>query len=173
MISNLELHHQPELEEAELIRLFVDGTLRPALTRAASMRKISITIPLDQKHLETLRLLSERTKVPMTVDARDGIDRVLKLYTAQLELFRSATRGNQHPAGMRIIAFANQKGGVGKTTSTAACGHALAELGHRVLLIDLDPQSSLTISLGLTPASLAHTVYDLLREDDASPRRRR
>src|SRR5712692_2873816 len=69
---------------------------------------------------------------------------------------------------MTIIAFANQKGGVGKTTSTAACGHALAELGHRVLVIDLDPQSSLTISLGLTPGALEHTVYDLLRDDDAS-----
>jgi chromosome partitioning protein len=40
---------------------------------------------------------------------------------------------------MPVIAFVNQKGGVGKTTSTAACGHALAEAGNRVLLIDLDP----------------------------------
>ena len=59
------------------------------------MRKISITIPLDQAQLENLRFLSEQTKVPMTVYAREGIDRVLELYKAELELFRSAPRGNQ------------------------------------------------------------------------------
>ena len=51
---------------------------------------------------------------------------------------------------MRIIAIANQKGGVGKTTLTLTLGRALTERGRRVLLIDLDPQMSLTIALGVT-----------------------
>jgi len=51
---------------------------------------------------------------------------------------------------MRVIAIANQKGGVGKTTLTLTLGRALTERGRRVLLIDLDPQMSLTIALGVT-----------------------
>ena len=59
------------------------------------MRKISITIPLDQDQLENLRFLSEQTKVPMTVYAREGIDRVLERYRAQLERFTSTGTGNE------------------------------------------------------------------------------
>src|SRR3954454_9220094 len=62
----------------------------------------------------------------------------------------------------RVIAVANQKGGVAKTTSVASLGVALAELGRRVLLIDLDPQACLTFSLGLDPESLEISVHDVL-----------
>jgi chromosome partitioning protein len=62
----------------------------------------------------------------------------------------------------RIIALANQKGGVGKTTTALNLGAALAERGRRVLLIDMDPQSNLTICLGLNPDALEYTVYDVL-----------
>jgi chromosome partitioning protein len=62
----------------------------------------------------------------------------------------------------RIIALANQKGGVGKTTTTLNLGAALAERGHRVLLVDLDPQSNLTICLGLKPYEQEHTTYQVL-----------
>ena len=51
----------------------------------------------------------------------------------------------------RVLAIANQKGGVAKTTTVASLGAALAELGHRVLLVDLDPQACLTFSLGHRP----------------------
>ncbi|MDE0778789.1 MAG: AAA family ATPase, partial [Nocardioides sp.] len=52
------------------------------------------------------------------------------------------------------LAIANQKGGVAKTTSVASIGAALAELGHSVLLVDLDPQACLTFSLGIDPEDL-------------------
>ncbi len=68
----------------------------------------------------------------------------------------------------RVIAVANQKGGVGKTTTLANLGAALAELGQRVVLIDLDPQGSLTASLGYDPYSLTRTAHLLLTRERVS-----
>jgi chromosome partitioning protein len=66
----------------------------------------------------------------------------------------------------RIIAMLNQKGGVGKTTTTVNLGAALAEAGQRVCLIDLDPQAHLTLHLGIDPQEVPRTVYDLLVDPD-------
>src|SRR4051812_44328289 len=64
---------------------------------------------------------------------------------------------------MRIIALMNQKGGVGKTTTTVNLGAAIAELGQRVCLIDLDPQAHLTINYGIEPtAADIISLYDML-----------
>jgi len=62
----------------------------------------------------------------------------------------------------RIIAVANQKGGVAKTTTVASVGAALAEMGRRVLVVDLDPQACLTFSLGLDPETVEISVHDVL-----------
>ncbi|MDF3046373.1 MAG: family ATPase [Ornithinibacter sp.] len=64
----------------------------------------------------------------------------------------------------RIIAMCNQKGGVGKTTTTINLGAALAELGRRVLLVDFDPQGALSVGLGIAAQQLDVTVYNLLTE---------
>src|SRR5438067_4088126 len=62
----------------------------------------------------------------------------------------------------KVIAFANQKGGVAKTTTTLNLAVAFAETGHRVLCVDMDPQGNLTMSQGIDPDSLEQSMYDVL-----------
>jgi len=64
-----------------------------------------------------------------------------------------------------VIAFANQKGGVAKTTTTLNLAVALSESGYRVLCIDLDPQGNLTMSQGIDPDKVEHSLYDVLVND--------
>ena len=62
----------------------------------------------------------------------------------------------------KVIAFANQKGGVAKTTTTLNLAVAFAEEGHRVLCVDMDPQGNLTMSQGIDPDTLQKSMYDVL-----------
>jgi chromosome partitioning protein len=64
----------------------------------------------------------------------------------------------------RVVAVCNQKGGVGKTTTTINLGAALAECGRRVLLVDFDPQGALSVGLGIQPHELDGSVYNLLMQ---------
>jgi len=67
----------------------------------------------------------------------------------------------EHPLP-RVLAIANQKGGVGKTTTAVNLGAALAELGYRVLVIDLDPQGNATTGLGINARNLELSAYDVI-----------
>ena len=65
-------------------------------------------------------------------------------------------------ASLEVIAFANQKGGVAKTTTTLNLAAAFTEQGHRVLCCDMDPQGNLTMSQGIDPDNLKKSMYDVL-----------
>ena len=75
----------------------------------------------------------------------------------------------QHPAAdlplPRVLAIANQKGGVGKTTTAVNLGAALAELGYRALVVDLDPQGNATTGLGINARNLDASIYDVILHD--------
>ncbi|MBI4504533.1 MAG: ParA family protein, partial [Chloroflexi bacterium] len=68
----------------------------------------------------------------------------------------------------RVLAVANMKGGVGKTTVTVNLGAALAERGQRLLLVDMDPQSNLSIGLGIDVVALSQSMYDVLMDPGLS-----
>ena len=68
----------------------------------------------------------------------------------------------------RTVAVCNQKGGVGKTTTTINLGAALAEQGRRVLLVDFDPQGALSVGLGIQPHDIDSTIYNLLMEREVT-----
>jgi chromosome partitioning protein len=74
----------------------------------------------------------------------------------------------QHHGPATVFAMCNQKGGVGKTTTTINLGAALADYGRRVLLVDFDPQGALAVGLGVNPQTLDRTVYNLLMELDVT-----
>ncbi len=120
-----------------------------------------------------------------------GIDEQAESWTAQMRAEQSALDlgadlGPADPSAMttrrpieapmpidkhgpaRIIALANQKGGVGKTTSTINLGAALAEYGRRVLLVDFDPQGALSVGLGVKAHNLDLSIYNLLMQDDVT-----
>ena len=74
----------------------------------------------------------------------------------------------QHHGPARVVALCNQKGGVGKTTSTINLGAALTEYGRKVLLVDFDPQGALSVGLGVQPHQLDRTIYDVLMESSVT-----
>lgn len=98
--------------------------------------------------------------MPEHLPATDGVSRTSVHSTA------ASVSVSPPPASPRVIAMLNQKGGVGKTTSTVNLGAALAEAGQRVCLIDLDPQAHLTFHLGIDPQAVERSMYDLLTDPE-------
>jgi chromosome partitioning protein len=92
-----------------------------------------------------------------------GLTRLLsRPQTREQESVEETPGQTDMPTNAKVIAFANQKGGVAKTTSTLNLAAALAEKGHRVLCIDMDPQGNLTMSQGLNPDSIERSMFDVL-----------
>src|SRR6266852_7747525 len=85
---------------------------------------------------------------------------IVRSYYCVYRVYRVSKKGMLF---VRIIALANQKGGVGKTTSTINIGTGLTQFGRTVLLADLDPQAHLTYSLGIPAHELGATIYEVLR----------
>ncbi|KAG1649058.1 Sporulation initiation inhibitor protein Soj [Nymphon striatum] len=96
-----------------------------------------------------------------TVDAIDAMD-ATDTPAEEEETVERVTLNMPLP---RVIAVANQKGGVGKTTTTVNVAACLAEQGYRTLLVDLDPQANASTGLGLEPRELAHSVYHVMLHD--------
>ncbi|WP_370893261.1 ParA family protein [Janibacter sp. GXQ6167] len=97
-----------------------------------------------------------------SLDIEHGQDRLGPTGRVMPDLPAPAPLASHGPA--RIIAMCNQKGGVGKTTTTINLGAALAEYGRKVLLIDFDPQGALSVGLGVPTHQLDVTIYNLLVE---------
>src|SRR6185312_8117789 len=99
---------------------------------------------------------------PEPLDDEETVQRADSVGRHRLKVPEPAPLTEHGPA--RVIAVANQKGGVGKTTSTINLGAALAEYGRRVLLVDFDPQGALSVGLGVQAHELETTIYNLLME---------
>jgi chromosome partitioning protein len=100
-------------------------------------------------------------------ESGDGRMKAIDLIApTRLDFLKPAEPVAEEPVKMPdIIAFANQKGGVAKTTTTLNLAVAFAESGYRVLCIDLDPQGNLTMSQGIDPDKVEHSLYDVLVND--------
>ncbi|MEA2703828.1 MAG: chromosome partitioning protein [Actinomycetota bacterium] len=102
------------------------------------------------------------------VDAGHGADTATSEKPALVTAPTPSTVPADHPSARplpRYMAIANQKGGVGKTTTAVNLGASLAELGYRVLVVDLDPQGNATTGLGVNGRNLQSSIYDVLLSD--------
>jgi chromosome partitioning protein len=115
-----------------------------------------------EAHPEPEGAVSVTTKTAAATDASDA-----PILHAD-ELPKPATGDAPPPLELpRVIAIANQKGGVGKTTTAVNLGAALADAGFRVLIVDLDPQGNATTGVGLNPRDVSGSIYDVIMSDAA------
>ncbi len=123
------------------------------------MGRVSVPPDLDEALNATLKTPPGAESGTATVDLTEDVGDELDQYGRP-----------RHPGAVshplpRCMAVANQKGGVGKTTTTVNLGASLAELGYRVLVIDLDPQGNATTGLGINGRNLDASVYDVILHD--------
>ncbi len=126
---------------------------------APSSKAALVEAPADDR-AETDRRGNETTSAGMV--RRSGISRDASAGTLDPSDGRSVSTFRPLP---RVIAVANQKGGVGKTTTTVNLGAALADLGFRTLVVDLDPQGNATSGLGIEARNVERSMYDVMMHD--------
>jgi chromosome partitioning protein len=102
---------------------------------------------------------------PWSLSWRQRVDALAALPQAVQSFTESAPESHEVVQLSKVIAIANQKGGVGKTTCSINLGGALAELGYRVLCIDMDPQANLTVGLGIALSDVRQSMADVLSDD--------
>ena len=117
------------------------------------------TLPMDEAYVVT-------PPRNMDIDKVDGMP--TDLLGREYETFPAPEPLQQHgPA--RVIAMCNQKGGVGKTTSSINIAGALAQYGRRVLIVDFDPQGAATVGLGINANTVENTIYTALFDISVDP----
>jgi len=131
-----------------------EGVVEPAVTPAEG----SASTPLVQQHnppwVAAADQVEERSVAPTTSPSAEAMP--------EPTVDVSASSGRELP---RVLAVANQKGGVGKTTTTVNLAACFAEQGFRTLLVDLDPQANASTGLGLNSRELDHSIYHVLLHD--------
>ncbi len=134
-----------------LIRLLPrSGGAQPAVE---PVDDITPEMPLEEEALVESPVVSEPAHEPESAEV---------VPVALPSVQREGSAPTPQDTATRVIALANQKGGVAKTTTTLNLGVALSETGHRVLIIDLDPQGNLTMSQGLNPDVIERSMFDVL-----------
>jgi len=124
--------------------------------------------------VDDMRAAARRSRETLPAEARDDVEEPRSSGRAADPATLRQTRTVPEPQPLkshgpaRVVALCNQKGGVGKTTSTINLGAALTEYGRRVLLLDFDPQGALSVGLGVQPHQLDRTIYDVLMESSVT-----